>query len=98
MAGKRKYDHDEIWRLYNEGYSDRQICEAIGCSQEYIRNLREKERLPQNVEPFDTGKMNALHRAGWSPYKIADKMGVDVQEIKERLNGTFKEINRNISS
>lgn len=93
MAGKRKYDHDEIWKLYDEGKSDREICDAVGCSQDYIRNLRESKRLPQNAEPFDTGKMNALHRAGWSAYKIADEMGVDVLEIKERLNGTFKESN-----
>lgn len=93
MAGKRKYDHDKIWKLYDEGKSDREICDAVGCSQDYIRNLRESKRLPQNADPFDTGKMNALHRAGWSAYKIADEMGVDVQEIKERLNGTFKESN-----
>lgn len=93
MAGKRKYDHEKIWEFYNKGYTDFQISEAVGCSSEYVKNLRGEKRLPPNLEPFDIGKMNALHRAGWSNYKIADEMGVDVEEIKERLNGTFKESN-----
>lgn len=93
MAGKRKYDHEKIWEFYNKGYTDFQISEAVGCSSEYVKNLRGEKRLPPNLEPFDTGKMKALHNAGWSNYKIADEMDVDVEEIKERLNGTFKESN-----
>lgn len=94
MAGrKKKYDHDEIWKLYNDGLTDFQISEAVGCSCDYVKSLRGEKRLPQNEEKFDTGKMKALHNAGWSNYKIADEMGVDVEEIKERLNGTFKESN-----
>ena len=39
---------------------------------------------------MDTGKIKALHKAGWSVQKIADEMGVSwptinkyIQEIKE---------------
>lgn len=32
-VGKRKYDHDEICRLYKGGCSIPKICEIIGCTQ-----------------------------------------------------------------
>lgn len=86
MAGKRKYDRAEMRRLYDLGYTDKQIAENIGCNDEYVRNLRSWAKLPPNPPPFDKGKMMALYRAGWSIHKIADEMGVEDEEIRRRLN------------
>ena len=73
-------------RLHKEGLTDKEIAERLGCSYEHLRKLREAAGLEPNPEPFDTGKMIALFRAGWSVHKIADEMGVEDEEIKERLN------------
>jgi len=86
MAGKRMYDRKEMRRLYDEGYTDEAIASQIGCSRLYIQDLRQRAGLEPNPEPFDTGKMKALHRAGWSVHKIADEMGVEDEEIRRRLN------------
>ena len=86
MAGKRKYDRAEMRRLYDLGYTDKQIAENIGCNDDYVTNLRRWAKLPPNPPPFDKGKMMALYRAGWSIHKIADEMGVEDEEIRRRLN------------
>lgn len=31
MGGKRRYDHEEILRLYAQGHSMRHIAEVVGC-------------------------------------------------------------------
>ena len=31
-VGKRKYDHEKICSMYEDGYSIPQICNAIGCT------------------------------------------------------------------
>lgn len=36
-------------------------------------------------KPFDTGKMVALLKAGWSVAKIADEMGVSEQTIRKHM-------------
>lgn len=85
MGARRKYDHEAIWKLYNEGCTDYQIAEEVGCSTEYIKNLRAEKRLPPNPEPFDEGKMMALYKAHWSIHMIADEMGVEDEEIRRRV-------------
>lgn len=44
-----------------------------------------KEKKPRKGKPFDTGKLKALHDAGWSVPKIADEMGVSDQTIYNKL-------------
>lgn len=39
----------------------------------------------QTKKTFDTGKMIALLKAGWSVAKIADEMGVSDQTIRNRI-------------
>ena len=36
-------------------------------------------------KPFDTGKLGALRRAGWSVAKIADEMGVSEQTVRNHM-------------
>jgi len=35
---------------------------------------------------LDTGKVNALWKAGWTVHKIADEMGVEDEQISEAVN------------
>ena len=91
MGARRKYNHEFIWKLYETGYTDFQIAEAVGCSTEYIKNLRGEKRLPPNPELFDEGKMMDLHRAHWSIHKIADEMGVEDEEIERRLRDVTRQ-------
>jgi len=86
MAGKKKYDREEVRRLHEEGFTDAVMAEKLGCNISHLQTMRRELGLEPNSEEFDTGKMNALYRAGWSIHKIADEMGVEDEEIKERLN------------
>lgn len=44
---------------------------------------------PKKTEPkrktFDTGKLGALRKAGWSVAKIADEMGVSEQTVRNHM-------------
>lgn len=86
MAGRKKYDREEVKRLHEEGLTDGVMAERIGCDIRHLQAMRRELGLEANSEEFDTGKMIALFRAGWSVHKIADEMGVEDEEIKERLN------------
>lgn len=91
MGARRKYDHEAILKLYGQGYTDYQIAEEVGCSADYIKNVRGDKKLPANPEPFDEGKMMALHKAGWGIHKIADEMGVEDEEIERRLRDVTRQ-------
>lgn len=44
------------------------------------------EKKPKKTrKPFDTGKLGALRRAGWSVAKIADEMGVSEQTVRNHM-------------
>lgn len=88
---KRIYDHEEMIRLYHEGYTDKQIADELGCNVDYVKNIRIKYKLPINPEEFDEGKMMALYRAGGGIHKIADEMGVEDEEIERRLRDVTRQ-------
>ena len=43
------------------------------------------EKKPGTKKEFDTGKMNALLKAGWSVPKIADEMGVSDPTVRKYM-------------
>ena len=43
------------------------------------------EKKPGVKKEFDTGKMNALLKAGWSVPKIADEMGVSDPTVRKYM-------------
>lgn len=44
-----------------------------------------KSGAPKKKDNFDTGKMIACLRAGWSVAKVADELGVSDQTIRNRM-------------
>ena len=50
-----------------------------------IKGYKGISAKPVKEDKFDTGKMCALHNAGWSQEKIADEMGVSQGYISKRL-------------
>lgn len=45
----------------------------------------QKKTAPKKRDNFDTGKMIACLRAGWSIAKVADELGVTDQTIRNRM-------------
>lgn len=43
------------------------------------------KKTKKTRKPFDTGKLGALRRAGWSVAKIADEMGVSEQTVRNHM-------------
>ena len=86
----QRYDREEVKRLHAEGLSASEITRKLGCNPKHCRYMLKQLGLSYNPrkeeDPFDEGKMMALHRAGWSIHKIADEMGVEDEEIRRRLN------------
>jgi len=50
------------------------------------REARPKQTKPKpGRKPFDTGKLGALRKAGWSVIKIADEMQVSEQTVRNYM-------------
>ena len=43
---KRRYTDDQLFRLWQEGYTDEQIGQAVGVSRQYIQRWRDQLELP----------------------------------------------------
>lgn len=91
MAGRKKYDREEVKRLHEEGLTDAVMAERLGCNISHLQTMRRELGLEANSEEFDEGKMMALHRAGWGIHKIADEMGVEDEEIERRLRDVTRQ-------
>ena len=85
MARPFRVNHEEVKRLFLEGVSMQCIAAMQDCCFVTVKKIIRKAGLTQ-YDNFDTGKMKALHHAGWSIHKIADEMGVEDEEIRRRLN------------
>ena len=53
--------------------------------QEKPKSGAPKKTAPKKKDNFDTGKMIACLRAGWSIAKVADELGVTDQTIRNRM-------------
>ena len=87
---RRKFDHDEIIRLYEEGNTPTEIRDIIGAKSTYhlrtiIRKHQRKKDPSQNAKQkpgrkdelvkLDERKVRALQNAGWSAERIFDEFG-----------------------
>lgn len=50
-----------------------------------VKSTQEPAEKKPSVRKFDTGKMNALLKAGWSVPKIADEMGVSAPTVRKYM-------------
>ena len=44
-----KWDHEQAMYLYQQGYTDQKIADAVGVVKGTIANWRSKQGLPQNT-------------------------------------------------
>lgn len=83
-------DPKQNWILKNAikelltGPDSSKKSEAVNAEAEPSEEKPAKKSAGRKSD-FDTGKMNALLRAGWSVPKIADEMGVTSQTIKNHM-------------
>jgi predicted DNA-binding ArsR family transcriptional regulator len=88
---ENKLNRKEIYALHNSGYTSEEIREAIGSkSARHIRRILQEadpQELAQTTKYVDTGKIKALHDAGWSVTGIAFEMCMTRKEIEEIIYG-----------
>ena len=72
--------------LYEQGYEPDEIGHMYGYKNgEYIRG-KLRDAGVWKAERLDTGKVGALHKAGWSVRDIAIEMGTTEKQIREVVN------------
>lgn len=95
----RNWDEKRILEMYESGETMATIAKEMGCSIAPIRKIVAKVhagddgKLPHKFhreikQDIDTGKISALHNAGWNEKKIADEMACEPEMIK----GILKEL------
>lgn len=81
-GGRKPLDHQRILDLHDQGRTQRQIAELVGCVQGTVhRILRENGRLGDTE--IDTGKVMALYHANWTLKDIAGEFGRSEQYIED---------------
>lgn len=54
---KRRYTDDQLFRLWQEGYTDEQIGKAVGVSRQFVQRWRDQLELPSTSKyHIDTKK------------------------------------------
>ena len=101
MSKQRRLDHDRVIQLSAHGYSPDNICEEVGAqNKDYIQHIIRKyqrehpgwspgcESDHAGLPPLDTGKVKALHKAGWGIEKIHKEFCGDypIEEIRRALD------------
>jgi len=72
--------------LYEQGWEPDEIGRMYGYKNgEYIRG-KLRDAGVWKAERLDTGKVGALHKAGWSVRDIAIEMGTTEKQIREVVN------------
>lgn len=62
------------------------VKKAIAKEEQKIIPAKEKKEVPKDKKRVDHGKVNALHKAGWSAAKIADEMGISVATVYNHID------------
>lgn len=80
-----KIDKQKLYALYEAGYSEDEIARQCGCTKNYTQDLihRKYGKRPK----YDTGKINALWKAGWSINSIMSEMNLTEEEIRKAVFG-----------
>ena len=85
---KTKFDRQQIYRMWQEGYSIDYITSAVGSIDPgYIRGLIQRKFGKISERRIDHGKIFALREAGWSVYRIAEEMKIPDAEVTKILIG-----------
>lgn len=85
---KAKFDRQQIYRMWQEGYSIDYITRAVGSIDPgYIRGLIQRKFGKISERRIDRGKIFALREAGWSVYRIAQEMKIPDAEVTKILIG-----------
>ena len=85
---KAKFDHQQIYRMWQEGYTIDYIASAVGSIDPgYIRGLIQRKFGKITDLRIDRGKIFALRGAGWSVYRIAQEMKIPDAEVTKILIG-----------
>jgi len=77
MANVRKVDHEQVQKMYADGYSTAEISEATGAKPAYVERLTREQR-----RAVDCGKIRALWRAGWTVQMIMKDCNVDEETVQ----------------
>ena len=70
--------------MYNEGFSLKEIADAVGTSEPVIYDLTRTMgiRKPTRLEILDIPKVKALQKAGWTAeeieYEFGYRFGIEV--------------------
>lgn len=93
---KEKYDWSIAKKLHEQGKSDSEIAEVMGCYASVVRLWRKRSNLPINIKPrkkkvgkprFDWDKGRELYDQGMSDGQVAKILGCNknsVQKWRER--------------
>ena len=85
---KAKFDRQQIYRMWQEGYSIDYITSAVGSiDPSYIRGLIQRKFGKISERRIDRGKIFALRNAGWPIARIADEMQIPFAEVTKILIG-----------
>jgi len=88
---KKKFDRQQIYRMWQEGYSIDYITLKIGAkSRDHIREIIKNKFGLVEDKRIDSGKIFALRNAGWPIARIADEMQIPFAEVTKILIGEIK--------
>ena len=78
-------DKNKLYTMHEDGNTADEIAEAFGCSRGYVLNLIQRKYGKQ--PRFDTGKIRALWKAGWSINSIMYEMHLTEDEVRKVVLG-----------
>ncbi len=97
---RRVVDYDEVFRLYNMGYSDVKISKMLKCCANTILYIRYKNNLPANYKPFhgenidpkkgheETKLRNKKYRDSLSGQEKYDRLRLPIKKYRDRMRTT----------
>jgi uncharacterized protein YjcR len=74
-------DKDQFKKLYEKGYSDRQIAEKMGFAIDSISNYRRRVGLPSHRKYCDYSKCMELYLKGYNDVQIASELGISKSTV-----------------
>jgi uncharacterized protein YjcR len=74
-------DKDQFKKLYEKGYSDRQIAEKMEFAIDSISNYRRRVGLPSHRKYCDYSKCMDLYLKGYSDVQIASELGISKNTV-----------------
>jgi hypothetical protein len=83
-TGVRKYDHDEILRLFDQGLTTQEVGDILGCSASLVTMVTKKHgrsaflrRYPQSAE-WDRDKILEDYQSGMTVVDLCEKHQISI--------------------